>query len=64
MLIQSNSLQISSQSETVADSINKHTCKELRSHMNGCAYNTARHHGFWFAEPQVSDFGSILFVKL
>lgn len=32
--------------------------------MNRCAHNTARHHGFWFAEPQVSDFGSILFVKL
>lgn len=63
-LIQSRGLQNGRQSETAADWMDEHTCEELRSHMNRCAHNTARHHGLWFAEPQVSDFGSIPFVKL
>lgn len=40
------------------------TCEELGSHVDGGAHDAARHHRLGFAEPQIRDFGPILFVQL
>lgn len=40
------------------------TCKQLWSHVNGCSNDTARHHGLWFTEAQVSDLCPVLFIQL
>lgn len=40
------------------------TCEELGSHVDGGAHDAARHHCLGFAEPQICDFGPILFVQL
>lgn len=40
------------------------TCKELWSHVDGGSNDAAGHHGLWFAEAQIGDLCTILFVQL
>lgn len=40
------------------------TCEELGSHVDGGAHDAARHHRLGFAEAQIRDLGTILFVQL
>lgn len=40
------------------------TRKQLRCHVDGSSDNAAGHHGLWFTEAQVCDFGPVLLVQL
>lgn len=44
--------------------LSSRTCKQLWSHVDGCSNDAARHHGLRFAEAQVSDLCTVLFVQL
>jgi hypothetical protein len=40
------------------------TCKQLRRHVDRGPYDTAGHHGFRLAEPQVCDLAMVVLVQL